>query len=148
MSNTNPNKFNPKCVNCNGKHTANDVKNCPYIQKALEKRDEQKAQKTNSSKSKSSTKPIVSSQRNASYADMVRSNTSHRSQSGINNKHSGGNKNTSNNKRNNSSNSNVDKNNGLEFFLSQQQQMMCDFMVKMQNMQMSFISTYTKQNGS
>lgn len=33
------NKLKPKYVNCKGEHTANDFKNCPYFQKAIERQD-------------------------------------------------------------------------------------------------------------
>lgn len=49
-SGKNKNKFKPKCVNCQGAHTANDAANCPAFKKAIElkttKQTESKQAKT------------------------------------------------------------------------------------------------------
>lgn len=54
------NKVKPKCVNCQGNHTANDGKNCPIFQKVI----------ANKSKKKNNTK--VTKESNKSYAELLK----------------------------------------------------------------------------
>lgn len=75
ISNTNPNKFKPKCVNCKGNHTANDVKNCPYLQKALERKDEQKTNKQKGQNKQAANKKATTTNPGTSYADTLKNNT-------------------------------------------------------------------------
>lgn len=42
---TDINKFKPKCVNCQGNHTANDAKNCPIFQKILTSKNKKENEK-------------------------------------------------------------------------------------------------------
>lgn len=70
------NKASPKCVNCNGKHTANNAALCPAFQREIEIREKRKQpKKTNThTKAKQTVKSAVTT--NASYADTVKATTS------------------------------------------------------------------------
>lgn len=58
------NKFKPKCVNCQGNHTANDAKNCPVFQKILAKKD----------KKEKKTEPNIKMNKFSSFADAIKFN--------------------------------------------------------------------------
>lgn len=109
------NKFKPKCVNCNGNHTANDAKNCEIFKKAIENRANKKAQQTKQTNTKS--EMIKSSLKTSqSYADRVKTNKQK--------------------KTSNSDNTN------LNMFIDNQNKMLSEFMASIQKMQKQFIASF------
>lgn len=120
------NKFQPVCVNCKGKHTANDAQNCPYLQKAMQKKDERSERINNRTGNNAKQASFSSSKfkNKMSYADSVKMQITTKP-------------------NNNNSNPN-NKADNFQTFLNQQQKMMCDFMATIQQMQMNFISSYNK----
>lgn len=120
-SETKKNKFKPKCVNCQGNHTANDAANCAVFKRAIEVR----ANKQKSPTNKNSTKPTnkqSSIRTSQSYAERVKSNSQQ-------------------NKTSSSTNINIDQ------FINNQNKMLSDFMSTMQKMQQQFVTHYLHKNG-
>lgn len=117
-STTMKNKFKPKCVNCNGNHTANDAANCEVFKKVIESKE--KKQKPVNKKSISVNKQS-SLRSNQTYADRVKSNSVIKPA--------------------------LNKNTGIDKFIENQNKMMSDFMATMQKMQQQFISSFVNKNG-
>lgn len=76
-SNTDTNKFTPQCVNCNGKHTANDMQKCPFLQKALNNKEQNSKKKSSKSEKKTSSNSQIQS--GTSFADIVKKKKSNES---------------------------------------------------------------------
>lgn len=121
LSDTKGNKFKPKCVNCQGNHTANDAANCAVFKRVIELK---------TSKQKGVTKPIVSiattkpsaERTTQSYADRLKMNKTVKQ---VNNRE------------------NININN----FINNQNKMMSEFMLTMKKMQQQFISSFANKNG-
>lgn len=82
----NRNKTKPKCVNCNGEHTANNAALCPLFKKEMRLREEKKQNKnTKKSGNKANTMQTAptsaSSSKEQSYANVARERTSTTKQS-------------------------------------------------------------------
>lgn len=123
-SNKNKNKFKPKCVNCQGAHTANDAANCPAFKKAIELK--MNKQKKDSNPTNVNRLSITNQSNNVSLKPLTnKSNVSAiNGWSVVKNK----------NKTNNSENESIDK------FINHQNKMLNEFMTTMQKMQQKFIS--------
>lgn len=123
------NKLKPKCVNCKGEHTANDFKNCPYFQKAIETQNERSnkskpADSTKNKQTKPTTNPNMVSAK-MSFADQVKQNkTEHKPKAKQSQKQS-------------------QTNSVLEKFIENQNYMMQQFMQSMSNMQQQFITSFS-----
>lgn len=116
------NKFKPKCVNCQGNHTANDATNCPSFKRAIELRTSKQNEPVKKNDAKPKQISIQSSYRTTqSYAEKVKQNTQH--------------------SKTNRVNMNVDQ------FITNQNKMLSEFMSTMQKMQQQFISNYAHKNG-
>lgn len=71
------NKTKPKCVNCDGEHTANNATQCPMFKKELQIREEKKQQKNVKKTGNVANKPpaVVRSDNKPSYANVLKSTT-------------------------------------------------------------------------
>lgn len=112
-------KFKPKCVNCNGNHTANDASNCPAFKKAIELKNSKQKTSTKENASKSSIKTSAA-RTSQSYSERVKMN-----QQPIKNKN---------------------RENSIDKFVNAQNKMMNDFMHTIQQMQQQFIKKFNTKN--
>lgn len=118
-SQTKKNKFKPKCVNCQGDHTANDAANCPAFKKVIELRESKKKDSSNSNVSSQASKQ-TSKKTKQSYADQLKINLQQKKT----------------NKREN-----------IDHFINNQNKILSEFMTTIQKMQQQFISTFASKNG-
>lgn len=72
--NNTQNKSEPKCVNCKGKHTANNASLCPVFQKEIALREDRKQKKPNNTHTKPNRFQSTAVTQNISYADAVSTN--------------------------------------------------------------------------
>lgn len=114
------NKFKPKCVNCQGPHTANDAANCPAFKRTIELRASKQKEPTKKSdvKLKINKSSLRTSQ---TYAQQLNANPQP-------------------NKTNDRTNVNIDQ------FVVNQNKMFSEFMATMQKMQQQFITNYARKN--
>lgn len=122
LSESKGNKFKPKCVNCQGNHTANDASNCPAFKKAIELKD--------SKQKKSSTKQNVSKPTTKSSAVRTSQSYSERVQM---------------NQQQNTNGKHINK--SIDQFVNAQNKMLSEFMRTIQQMQQQFIENFNRKNG-
>lgn len=121
-SETSGNKFKPKCVNCQGNHTANDAANCAIFKRAIEL----KTNKQNEPSKKSESKPAStqsSIRTSQTFAERTKTNQKRQHQR----KKSG--------------------NNSVDDFVNKQNKMISDFVATIQKMQQQFVSSFDRRNG-
>lgn len=121
-STTMKNKFKPKCVNCNGNHTANDATTCDIFKKVIASK-ESKKQKPSKLVNKQSPLNKLSSVRSSQVKPVKVQQISKEKQIKT------------------SDTTNIGK------FIENQNKMMNDFMSTMQKMQQHFFTTFMNRNG-
>lgn len=121
MSGVNGNKFKPKCVNCQGNHTANDAANCPEFKRVIELKASKQNDKTKTNANRPSTKQSAI-RPEQSFADRVKMN---QPQKRVNNRET----------------------KSIDHFVNNQNKMLSDFMATMKNMQQQFIANFNRTNG-
>lgn len=117
------NKFKPKCVNCNGNHTANDATNCDVFKKVIASKKSKKQKPTKQINKQSSSLNKQSSVRSSQVNPVKVQSFSKEKQVKT------------------SDTININK------FMENQNKMMNEFMSTMQKMQQQIMSTFMNRNG-
>lgn len=115
------NKFKPKCVNCQGNHTANDAANCPEFKRVIELRTNKHKDKSKPNVPKPTNKKS-SMRTSQSYAERVKMNQQQISE-------------------------NTRETKSIDQFVNSQNKMLSEFMATMKKMQQQFITSFNRTNG-